>query len=92
MHPSNEMSGSIELVQVAKPGSHEVQTIADQRRGIQALRFPIENMNHFMQIIEAHGLPVTSRSNSKWQPIGCVDSVTITSPDAARMEFFCLRN
>ena len=92
MHPSNEMSGSIELVQVAKAGSHEVQAIGDQQRGIQALRFPIENMNHFMQIIEAHALPVTSRSQSNWQPIGSVDSVTITSPDAAQMEFFCLRN
>mgnify|MGYP001488832032 FL=1 len=92
MHPSNEMNGSIELVQVAKPGSHEVQTIGDQKRGIQALRFPIENMNHFMQIIGAQSLSVTSRSQSNWQPIGSVDSVTITSPDAAQIEFFCLQN
>lgn len=84
------MDGSVELIQIPKPGRQFCQQATPAQRGLSTLRFAVKDISQYVTTLEARGIAVQPPGivQTNLPPYGECLLAAVVSPDNAWLEFY----
>lgn len=96
MQPQGVMDGSIELLSFENP-AQQGKNLAEQTKpwqlGLNLLRFPVADLDGFMQRLQSAGIPLAGGPvNIELPPLGAARFIAVCTADGSWLEFYQLLN